>query len=518
MASRALTLDVRIALVAAMGALLASLCVAGASRVALSAGGVPSVHALIATHERALDESRRHQRLTTERMAAQVARHDRSAGALREAVLEATVDRVRSASVIDSGGAVIASVRPSLSPPACAPRVIEQPVAGAPTRLVVTFDDDCAALRTLTELRAFERERVISHASVGRRATLYSVVGALVGLLVAAALGLWGAAGLSRRLKLLTMATERVGTGDLSVRVRPRGDDALDALMRAFNQMVEELALSRSRIDYLQRIAGWQEFARRLAHEIKNPLTPIQLAVQEVAKKYSGDDARFRKTLDTAREVVEEEVATLRRLVTAFSDFAKLPEVKTASGDLAEFVRDAEASRAFLDEAAGEDPARKVKVEFVAPDEPIPVMIDRMMLRRAFENLVRNAAQAIGTREGTIWVRAEKRTVKVAAGDGAEPESVDQAWLVVEDNGPGIAPEHRAKVFDPYFTTKSEGTGLGLAIVRKIAFDHDGDVGLEERPGGGARFVITLPLRVAGRAPRLSFVTFSGSSGRASTT
>jgi nitrogen fixation/metabolism regulation signal transduction histidine kinase len=513
MAPRALTPDVRIALVAAAGALVAALCVAGASRVALSSSAEPSVRALLTTHARALDEARQRQRTAAGHMAEEAAR-----GALMPSFREASTEHVRSASEVDPAGVVLTSVRATERPPGCPPRVIEQPIPRSSSRLVVTFDDDCASLRTLTELRAFERDLVTSRARARRRAALFSIAGAALGVLIAAALGLWGAAGLSRRLKLLTMATERVGAGDLSVRVRPRGEDALDALMRAFNQMVEELALSRSRIDYLQRIAGWQEFARRLAHEIKNPLTPIQLAVQEVAKKYSGDDARFRKTLDTAREVVEEEVATLRRLVTAFSDFAKLPEVKTAAGDLAEFVRDAAASRAFLDEAAGEDPGRRAKVEFVAPDEPIPVMIDRMMLRRAFENLVRNAAQAIGTREGTIWVRAERHTVEVAAREGPKPESIDQAWLVVEDDGPGIAPEHRAKVFDPYFTTKSEGTGLGLAIVRKIAFDHDGDVGLEARPGGGARFVITLPLRAAGRAPRLSFVTFSGSSGRASTT
>ena len=295
--------------------------------------------------------------------------------------------------------------------------------------------------------------------------------------------------------------------GAIAERKAALGDAALDALAGAFNQMVEELSLTRERIDYLQRLAGWQDVARRLAHEIKNPLTPIQLAVQEVARKYNGDDARFKRTLDTAREVVEEEVATLRRLVTAFSEFARLPEVKTAAGDLAEFVRDMATAKAFIDEAAGAD--GKVRVEFDAGDAPIPVRLDRIMLRRAFENLVRNAAQAIGARGGTVTVRAEKRRVTVPGADGAPTEEVDQAWLVVEDDGPGIPPEHRAKVFDPYFTTKSDGTGLGLAIVRKIAIDHAGDVGLEARPGGGARFILTLPLHDPSRRPRRSFVTFT---------
>ena len=206
---------------------------------------------------------------------------------------------------------------------------------------------------------------------------------------------------------------------------------------------------------------------------------------------------------------VQAQCATLRRLVTAFSEFARLPDVKPAAADLAEFVRDMASSRQFLDEAAGG--AGAVRVEFDAGDEPVPVMIDRMMLKRAFENLARNAAQALGPKGGTVWVRAQRRRVAVADAEGRTVDEVDQAWLVVEDDGPGIPPEHRAKVFDPYFTTKSDGTGLGLAIVRKIAIDHAGDVGLEERPGGGARFILALPLRDPARRQRLSFVTFTRS-------
>ncbi|MBI5512796.1 MAG: HAMP domain-containing protein [Deltaproteobacteria bacterium] len=366
------------------------------------------------------------------------------------------------------------------------------PLGSSGLTVAVQFQPRCEAPQTPLQARAGGLPGVVLTA-------LAAALGAgLVGALLARAF--------TRRLSLVARAAGRVGAGDLSVRVRPHGDTEVDALIRAFNLMVEELALSRERIDYLQRLAGWQEFARRLAHEIKNPLTPIQLAVQEAARKYQGDDARYRRTLDTAREVVEEEVGTLRRLVTAFSDFAKLPEVKPSPGDLSEFLRDAAGSRAFLDEAAGASRRDDVAVVFDAPTEPIPVRIDRMMLRRAFENLVRNAVQALEARAqkggpgGTVWVRARLHTTR---------EGEAQAWLVVEDDGPGIPPEQRGKVWDPYFTTRAEGTGLGLAIVRKIALDHDGDVGLEARSGGGARFVLTLPLRDPARTPRLSFVTFS---------
>jgi signal transduction histidine kinase len=163
-------------------------------------------------------------------------------------------------------------------------------------------------------------------------------------------------------------------------------------------------------------------------------------------------------------------------------------------------------ARELLDDAAAEGP--RARVVFEPGDAPIPVSIDRIMLKRAYENLARNAVQAIGAREGTVWVRAALRRVQVTGEDGVV-DVVEQAWLVVEDDGPGVPKDRQAEVFVPYYTTKSEGTGLGLAIVRKIALDHDGDVGCEDRPGGGARFVLTLPVRDPSRKPRLSFVTFS---------
>lgn len=383
-------------------------------------------------------------------------------------------------------------------------RALPDPAANidtAPLLLVATFSADWE------RFREFERSgQHLRLYSVLRRtqipATLVGVLKAQlvlmpVAIVASVVLAWWVARGVTRRVKLLAVATARVGQGDLSVRVRPHGRDEVDELIRAFNAMVEDMQLSRTRIEYLQRIGAWQDFAQRLAHEIKNPLTPIQLAIQEVAKKYRGDDPQFAKTLETAREVIEEEVETLRRLVAAFSAFARLPDVKTAPGDLAEFVRDSGENQAFLDEASGAV-GRRVAVSFEPGTQPIPVMIDRMLLRRALDNLVRNAVQAGASR---VWVRAERHG--------------DEAWLIVEDDGPGVPESKRTRVFDPYYTTKEEGTGLGLAIVRKVAFDHKGDVGLEERPGGGARFVVTLPVAVPGREARLSFVTFSGNKVRA---
>jgi len=290
----------------------------------------------------------------------------------------------------------------------------------------------------------------------------------------------------TRRVGLIADATKRVGAGDLGVEVPVQGRDEVGELTLAFNQMVRDMKASRDRIDYLQRIGAWQDFARRLAHEIKNPLTPIQLAVQEAHERYKGDDAKYRRTLDEARSIVEEEVATLRRLVSEFSAFAKLPEARLEPADLADFAADAGRSvAAVVEEAQSAAPGGRVAIRTETRGMPLPVRIDAMMLKRCVDNLVRNAVQAL--RES----RPEGGgSVEIAA----FREGTD-AVLEVRDDGPGIPEASRAQIFDPYFTTRAEGTGLGLAIVKKIVLEHEGEIRCDEAPGGGARFRIRLPLR-----------------------
>jgi nitrogen fixation/metabolism regulation signal transduction histidine kinase len=269
--------------------------------------------------------------------------------------------------------------------------------------------------------------------------------------------------------------------------------------------MIAEMAQSRARIEFLQRVGAWQDMAQRLAHEIKNPLTPIQLAVQEAHKKYKGDDPRYRALLDTTLEIVEEEVGTLRRLVGDFSNFARLPHAELAKGKLSDFLRECETQLGHLEdptlgEASADNepiPAQNVEIRWEPPPVDVEVAIDRQMLRRVMVNLVRNAVQAIRDAHrrksspgdpdlppvgviGHVVVSAEKE------GDGAR--------IVVEDDGPGIADSVRGRIFDPYFTTKSDGTGLGLAIVKKVVVEHGGEIeATTSRRLGGARFVVRLP-------------------------
>ncbi len=286
----------------------------------------------------------------------------------------------------------------------------------------------------------------------------------------------------TRRVALVAEATKRVGSGDLSVVLPIESKDEVGELTRAFNDMVRDMRTSRDRIDYLSRVSAWQDFARRLAHEIKNPLTPIQLAVQEVHRRYTGSDLTFKKSLDDARSIIEEEVATLRRLVGEFSSFAKLPEAHLDDADLVEFANEAFRTLAAIGspEKAGD---ALVDVRCEAPNGPIAVRIDAMMLKRCVDNLVRNAVQAVraaGPASGLVVL-----TVR---------QEGSNALLEVQDNGSGVAAADQMRVFYPYYTTKADGTGLGLAIVKKVVLDHGGDIECLSAKGGGALFRIRLPL------------------------
>jgi len=294
----------------------------------------------------------------------------------------------------------------------------------------------------------------------------------LVMLAAAPLIGWLFARQVTRRVARLHDAARRVGAGDLQVRVAPKGKDELDELGRAFDGMVAELGQARSRLEYLQKVSAWQEVARRLAHEIKNPLTPVQLAMQELSIKYRGDDASYRLLLDTAGEIMREEITGLRRLVDDFSAFAKLPKVEPAAIDL----------NVLLAEILRLQPEWQAAVTVAPHPTPVYAMCDRTLFRRVMANLVENAIQAV---QG-----ANKKTPEIRI--HAEPRG-PRAAILVDDNGPGVPESERQHIFDPYVTHREGGTGLGLAIVRKIVIDHGGDVTVGQSPLGGARFTVELP-------------------------
>ncbi len=225
-------------------------------------------------------------------------------------------------------------VRRELGP--LAPPGVERP---GPT-LVATFAFDRRFEHELERAgEIHEAYAQLQKERTGVYAGYFEAFAVLLGITVVATvvLGLFLARGITSRIGRLASAINEVAAGNLEVRVPVTGSDELTDLSLVFNRMLGEMQESRARIEYLQRIGAWQDMARRLAHEIKNPLTPIQLAVQECHQKYSGSDPKFRALLDTTLEIVEEEVGTLRRLVGNFSSFARLPRAELREASLPRF-------------------------------------------------------------------------------------------------------------------------------------------------------------------------------------
>ena len=325
----------------------------------------------------------------------------------------------------------------------------------------------------------------------GGLGVLQRYAGELVALLLVTALLAWLVGTLvvqpfARRIRVLGEATDAVADGDLTVRVEVSEDDELGGLTHAFNRMLEQLGRSRARIEFLRRIGQWQTIARRLAHEIKNPLTPIQLAVEECHQRYAGDDHGFAALLDETHEIVVEEVASLRRLVGEFAEFARMPRATLKHGDLGDYLNDA---RPRLEREVAQEPEVEIAFRFDVAEVEMPLVLDHTMFYRVLANLVVNAAQATQS-----LLRQQPGVVRLSA-------ACEGAWCVidVDDNGPGIPGALRASVFDPYMTTKKDGTGLGLTIVKKVVMDHGGEIEAIKSPLGGARFRMRLPL--AGTEP-----------------
>jgi nitrogen fixation/metabolism regulation signal transduction histidine kinase len=347
--------------------------------------------------------------------------------------------------------------------------------------LLATFATPRTRFEQFEEMGRF----VETYAQVERRReaderTYIYAFAALLGITIALAIAVGSslARGVSKRLQQLCDVTEEVGAGDLRLRVSVSGNDEISDLARAFNHMLDEIETHRGRIEYLQQLATWQGMARRLAHEIKNPLTPIQLAVQEIHQRYSGSDPAYRQLVNTTLEVVEAEVGTLRRLVSEFSDFARLPKAKLSKDDLYAFLAAQRGQRELAPPHSS-----SVHADFELPSGlSAPVALDRQMFRRVLINLIDNASRAtLELPERRILIRAE-------------PPNGKWLRLHVEDNGPGIPEALRPTIFDPYVTHTAGGTGLGLAIVKKIVVEHGGTIAAGSSPLGGARITITLPL------------------------
>jgi signal transduction histidine kinase len=287
-------------------------------------------------------------------------------------------------------------------------------------------------------------------------------------LLIALGLALIMAERMAEPIRRLVRGTGAVAGGDWGYRLDVKAGGETGRLVAAFNSMVARLDVQRRRLTDMEKMATWRDMARHLAHEIKNPLLPIRLTIEELRDQYKGDDPRYGELLAESTRVVSDELGSLQKLVKEFSAFAKMPDMNPQIGSFGRLVRDVAQLYAQIE----------TQIEPRPKSADIPAFpFDADQIRRVLVNLFDNAASVGATRIKIALSRA----------DG-------EIAMILSDNGPGIPDEDLGRIFEPYFTTRSDGTGLGLAMAKKIVLLHGGSITAASSPGKGVTFEIRLPL------------------------
>jgi signal transduction histidine kinase len=352
----------------------------------------------------------------------------------------------------------------------------ELPVRGVPHhfRTLPLRAADGSPIGTLVAAVSLEKFAQLS-SSLGRLTLVIVVAGAAVSLI----LGLALAGGVTRPLRRLGEMSRRVAL-DRFEPIAPGGAPGEVAeLVDSFNRMAEDLRQSRDRLRQTERLAAAEEVARRVAHEIRNPLSPIALTLEGLARTRRDRPGEFDAAFRDAVRTIQEEIQRMRRVLDDFSRFGRLPAPRPCPTDLNALVRQ------ILPLYAENSAAARVEA-VLDPELPL-LSLDPDLIGQVINNLIGNALQALGSGGGSV-------TVITRAGPGG-------ATLLVRDTGPGLTEEARHRLFEPYFSTREGGTGLGLAICRRIVLDHGGTI--EAGAPGGAGTEIRIALKASG-SPRLA--------------
>jgi signal transduction histidine kinase len=303
---------------------------------------------------------------------------------------------------------------------------------------------------------------------------------AAVALLIGLLLSLWIAAKITKPVTELSEGAREVAAGRWETRIDVHGVDEIGQLGIAFNDMTRTLSVQRDRLLQTERVAAWRELARRLAHELRNPLFPLQITVENLQRAKQLDSKQFMEVFNESTATLRVELANLNAIVGRFSDFSKMPAPAFTKVDVNEALRNI--IRLFEPQfnVVGK-PA--IAAEYFLT-EPLPeIDADPVLLHRAFQNLVLNALDAMPA-GGTLTLRTSERSGHVL--------------IEISDTGKGLTPEECSRLFTPYYTTKHQGTGLGLAIVQSIVSDHHGSISVSSEEGHGTTFRIELPTRQVG--------------------
>jgi two-component system nitrogen regulation sensor histidine kinase NtrY len=314
-----------------------------------------------------------------------------------------------------------------------------------------------------------------------------ALLAAGVGLVMAVLLSSWAAARVTRPVEELAHAAGEIAGGNWNTQVASTSRDEIGQLADSFNHMTRDLLDQRERLVQAERVAAWRELARRLAHELKNPLFPLQLTVENLLRARQQGEQQFNETFHESASALLAEISNLKTIIGRFSDFSKMPQPQLQAVRMNELLREAvklhqaQLSQANikcqlqLSETWGQPPSAVPRSEALQEE---PIAADPDLLHRALSNLILNAIEAMPA-GGTLTLRAR--------------EDSGSACIQVSDTGKGLSQEECARLFTPYYTSKVHGTGLGLAIVQSIVSDHAGRISVSSEPGHGTTFIIELP-------------------------
>jgi two-component system nitrogen regulation sensor histidine kinase NtrY len=304
------------------------------------------------------------------------------------------------------------------------------------------------------------------------------------GILLAILLSGWAAARVTRPVEQLAQAAREVASGNWKAKANVTSSDELGELAESFNRMTRELLTQREHLVQAERVAAWRELARRLAHELKNPLFPLQLTVENLMRARQQSPQQFEEIFQESSATLLAEIANLKAIISRFSEFSRMPQPQLQKIQLNDIALNV--VRLFQSQFRSPDrPPMECKLDLAEPMEPIAA--DSDLLHRALSNLVLNAMDAM-PEGGTLTLRTHQNR--------------DFSYIEVSDAGTGLLPEECERLFTPYYTSKPHGTGLGLAIVQSVISDHGGRISVRSELGKGTTFVIELPRNARHEAAR----------------
>jgi len=307
------------------------------------------------------------------------------------------------------------------------------------------------------------------------------------GILLAILLSSWAAARVTRPVEQLATAAREVAAGNLNTQVDVTSQDEVGELAEAFNRMTRELLEQKERLVQTERVAAWRELARRLAHELKNPLFPLQLTVENLIRAYEQSPQLFEEIFREGSATLLAEINNLKQIIARFSEFSKMPQPQLQQVRVNDLVNGV--MRLFQAQLQSRN-GGGIECRADLQEDLAPVAADPDLLHRAVSNLVLNAMDAM-PQGGILTLRTR--------------QNLDRQYIEVSDTGVGLTREECERLFTPYYTSKQHGTGLGLAIVQSVVSDHGGTISVQSEPGKGTTFLIELPINLDKlRAPKES--------------